>query len=415
MPEQGPRRVVVTGCGVVSPIGSTTARFWAGLLAGRSGIGPLRRIDAAELPVRIGGEIHDFDPAPYMPRTLSRRIDAYAQYAIAAAAQAVAQAGLPADGGLGPRAGAFVGTAVGPTQLCVDGALASQRRGHRAVSPHFFAVSGQDHAVNEIALRYRIQGPTMSVATGCATGTTCVGEAMRLIRAGVVDVMLAGGADAPLTVLDVGAAAMAGALSRRNDDPQRASRPFDTGRDGFVMSAGAAVVVLEEAGHARDRGATILAELTGYGATTDGHHLTAPQPEGLGSGRAMTAALADAGIGPADVDHVNAHGTGTRLNDTVEVRAIRRVFGDHATRVPITANKSMTGHMLGAAGAAELVATVHTVRTGRIPPTINCDEPEDPELDLVRDRPRERPVRRAMTNSFAFGGHNAVLVVQRWP
>lgn len=406
------RRVVVTGCGAITPIGLTVPDFWAALLAGRSGVGPVAGVDADDLPVRIAGEVRDFDPLAHLPRTLARRLDPFAQYALAAAAEAARTARLA---GVDPdRIGTVIGSGYGSCTLLDAARRALDARGARAVGPYVSVAGAIDNAPAEVSRWHQARGPSVALSTACATGTTAIGEAARLIQLGLADAVLAGGADASVTRLDLAAAASSGALSRRNDEPERASRPFDRDRDGFVMSAGAGVVVLEAAETARRRGVPILAEVIGYGATTDAHHPTAPHPEGRGAVAAMRQALADAGIDPADIDHVNAHGTGTQLNDRTEAAAIRAVFGDHAARIPISAIKSMTGHMIGAAGAVEFIATVQAIRTGLVPPTINCDDPEDPDLDFVAHRPRQHPVRTAMSNSFGFGGHNAVLVLRAW-
>jgi 3-oxoacyl-[acyl-carrier-protein] synthase II len=349
-----------------------------------------------------------------MPHKVARRIDPSAQYGLAAAMQAVHDARLEVDDELAPRVGVYVGCSVGAAQTTYDTTLKLEERGARAVSPFFFATSGGESVTDEIALWLGACGPSASLATACASGATCIGEAMRLIRYGVTDVMIAGGAEAPVTRLNIAAAAACRALSRRNDDPVLACRPFDKGRDGFVMGAGAGIVVLEEAEHARRRGARILAELVGYGATTDAYHLTAPHPEGLGTKRAMRMALDSAGLAPADVDYVNAHGTSTELNDRTEIAATREVLGAHATRIPISSTKSMTGHLISGAGAIELVASVQAIRTGVVPPTLNCEDPEDGELNFVPNVAQEWNTNVAMSNSFGFGGHNAVLIVRRW-
>lgn len=408
------RRVVITGCGVISPVGLDTSQFWSALVSGRSGIGAIEGFDTTGLPVRIAGEVRGFDPEQYMPHKVARRIDRYSQYAVAAAVQAMGESKLVVDDSLAPRVGAFVGTACGSVHLWHENLKRLTEQGPRGISPFFFATAGPDHAVGEVALRFGAAGPSCAVTTACATGTNCIGEAVQQIRHDRADVMIAGGADDSITALDVTGAAMARALSRRNDDPVRASRPFDIDRDGFVMSAGAGIVVLEEAGHAQRRGAEILAEVAGYGNTTDAYHLTAPDPQARGAIRAMRLALTDAGVGPEDVDYINAHGTSTKLNDSTEILAIRTLFGDRAPRVPISSTKSMIGHLLGAAGAVEAIATVQSLRTGVLAPTINCDKPEDPDLDFVPNEAREWPVRVAVSNSFGFGGHNAVLVLRRW-
>ncbi|TDC70295.1 beta-ketoacyl-[acyl-carrier-protein] synthase II [Actinomadura sp. GC306] len=408
------RRVVVTGTGAVSPIGVTADEFWAGLLAGRSGAHPITGFDAAELPVRIAAEVRDFDPDVYLERKLSRRLDGYAQYAIAAAYQATAQAKLPVGDGAGDGTAVYVGSAYGADKLMTIALNTMRERGYRAMSPFYAANSGVDSAAGEIAMLLGATGPSNSMSTACATGATCIGEATRLIRHGYADVAVAGAADDCVTPLNISTTARAGALTRRNDDPERASRPFDRDRDGFLMGAGAGVVVLESAEHALARDAEILAELAGYGSSTDAYHVTAPHPEGRGARTAIRQAMQDAGLAPADVDYVNAHGTGTVMNDRVEAAAIRAELGEHAERIPISSIKSMTGHTLGAAGALELIASIRTIREGVIPPTINCDDPEDAGLDFVPHEARRQEVRTVLSNSFGFGGRNAVLAVTRW-
>ncbi|GLV93842.1 MULTISPECIES: beta-ketoacyl-ACP synthase II [unclassified Streptomyces] len=406
------RRVVITGSGVVSPIGCTTEEFWASATAGRSGIRTITRYDGDTLPTRFAGEVVDFDPKPYMPNKQGRRLDRYAQFALAAALQAVRQAGLEIDGERAVRTAVLVGSGYGPGQLMQSAIHDLRDHGRRRMTPYLASSGSLDSAAGEIAFRLGARGPSGATATACATGATCIGDAMRMIRHGYADVVIAGGADDAVNPLDLAAAANAGALSRRDDEPGRASRPFDRARDGFVMGAGAGVVVLESAEHARRRGATVLAELAGYGATTDAYHSTHPHPEGLAARQAMTDALDDAGVRPEEIDHISAHGTGTQLNDRIESASIRAVFGRHALRVPISSLKSMTGHMIGAAGAVELIAAAHTIRDGIVPPTVNCDDPEDTELDYVPHTARPHAVRTVLSNSFGFGGHNAVLVLR---
>jgi 3-oxoacyl-[acyl-carrier-protein] synthase II len=397
---------------VVTPIGLTVGDLWKSLMEGRSGVGPITGFDAGDLPVQIAGEVKDFDPTVFMPRTVSRRIDRFAQFAVAATMQALEDSKLVLDGTDNDRIGVLIGSGYGATGLLQDCALQLRDRGPRALAPWASAASAIDSAAGEVTLRLGATGPSGAVSTACASGTTAVGQAMRMIQYGQVDVVFAGGSDDACTRVDIASGAATRALSRRNDDPQRASRPFDRDRDGFVMAGGAGIVVLESLEHAIGRGAPILAEVVGYGETSDAHHPTAPHPEGLGAQRAMRLALADAGVDAGEVDYINAHGTSTQLNDRTESAAIRQVFGEHAPRIPISSIKSMTGHMIGAAGAVELIATVQAIRSGSVPPTINCDNPEDTGLNYVPNIPQQRKVAVAMSNSFGFAGHNAVIVVR---
>jgi 3-oxoacyl-[acyl-carrier-protein] synthase II len=410
----GPRRVVITGRGAITPVGLDWQATWEALGDGKSGIRALSSIDTTGLPVSIGGEIKGFTATEHLPRTLVRRSDTTAHLAMVATRQALRDAELEIDAELAPRTGVVIGSACGPTKLVVAASERLRDRGYAGLSPFFFATSSVDSPTADVALMFGIQGPSACMTTACATGATCIGESMRMIQHGTADVVVAGGVDDTITRLDLAAGARSTALSRRNDDPEGACRPFDRDRDGFVMSAGTGVLVLESAEHAERRGARILGELAGYGATTDAFHVTAPHPEGLTAQRAMRAALAEAGASPGDVGYVNAHGTGTKLNDSVEVAALRNVFGPGITAVPVSSTKSMTGHMLGASGAVEAIIALEVIRTGVVPPTINCDDPEDPELNYVAHQAQEHSVDLAMSNSFGFGGHNAVLVLRRW-
>ncbi|MGP3912306.1 beta-ketoacyl-[acyl-carrier-protein] synthase family protein [Nonomuraea sp. 10N515B] len=405
-------RVVVTGHGVLTPVGIGWAETWSGLTEGRSGIGTLTGVDVSGLPVTIGGQLSGLDFRDYLPHSLAGRAGGAARLALVAAELALEDAGMTAGDLDPPRTGVVIGSVGAPTEAVLGAAAALDARGFKGVNPYTFATTGIVTPAGEVALRIGAQGPCLALATACATGANCVGEALRLIQHGRADVVLAGGADDTLNRLDIAAAARSGALSRRNDDPEAASRPFDRDRDGFVMSAGAAVLVLESAEHALARGARIYGEIAGYGATTDGHHVTAPHPEGVAVERAVRQALADAGVAPGEVGYVNAHGTSTPLNDAAELKVIRRVFEDRS--LPVSSTKSMTGHMLAAAGAVEAAVALESVRTGIAPPTINCDNPDDPELNLVPHKSQEHSANVAISNSFGFGGHNAVLVVRRW-
>ncbi|MFE0374773.1 beta-ketoacyl-[acyl-carrier-protein] synthase family protein [Streptomyces inhibens] len=410
------RRVVVTGTGVVSPVGNTTADFWAALLAGRSGVKTLTRFDTSGLPVRIGGEVTGFDTTGYLTPQEARRSDSFTQYAVVAAGQALRAAGLDEPAGIDPyRFAAVIGSGYGAANSIQQQYDVLQRQGSRRVSPYHSVLTAIDHPASLLSIKYGIGGPSCAVSAACATGAVAIGEAAELIRHGRADIALAGGADDALTAVDLAGTANAQALSRRNDDPEGASRPFDRDRDGFVMAVGATVLTLEEAGHAERRGAPILAEVAGYAATTDAHHATAPDPTGAGAIRAMRDALADAGRTPEDVGQISAHGTGTVLNDRIEAAALREVLGpDHLRRTPITAVKSMTGHMLGASGAAEAAAAVLSLQDRKIPPIRNCDHPEEPDLDLVVKGARDWDGDVVLSNSFGFGGHNAVLVLTRY-
>ncbi|GLZ06507.1 3-oxoacyl-[acyl-carrier-protein] synthase 2 [Actinomadura sp. NBRC 104412] len=408
------RRVAVTGTGVISSVGLSVEEWWESLLAGRSGIGPISGFDAGGLPVRIAAEVRGFTPPDHWPREVSRRLDRSALFALAAAEEAIAQAGLKIDPELGERTAVLVGSSDGPEAFINECQTRLRERGYRKIPAYYAATAASGIATNQIALWFGAGGPSASISTACATGATSIGEGMRLIERGDADVVIAGGCEDSISPLNVAGAAIAGALTRRNDEPERASRPFDRERSGFVYGAGAGVVVLEEGELARRRGATILAELAGYGAATDAYHLTAPHPEGLGAQRAMRRALEDAGVRPDEVDYINAHGTSTVLNDRIEVAAIRAVLGEAAVRTPVSSIKSMLGHMIGAAGAVEFIAAVQSLVTGMLPPTVNCDDPEDPEIDFVPHVPRRHDPEVVMSDSFGFGGHNAVLVARRW-
>ncbi|MFH8472623.1 beta-ketoacyl-[acyl-carrier-protein] synthase family protein [Streptomyces sp. NPDC018000] len=410
--RETPRRVVVTGCGAVTPVGPDIPSLWQALLSGRSGIDTVTGFDTTGLSVTIAGEVRDFDPLVFMPKRAVRRLDPFAQYALAAAVQAVDSSGLTMPMSRPDRLGVLIGSGYGAEKTIIAATEALIADGPRGVSPYFAVSGGIDSAAVEVAMRFGAQGPSGAMSTACATGATCIGDAARMIATDMADVVIAGASDDCLTKVDMAATERTGVLSRRNDDPAGASRPFDLGRDGFVMSAGAGVVVLEEAGHAMRRGADILAEVVGYAATTDAYHLTSPDPEGRGLQRAMRLALSDADTDVSAIDYINAHATGTAGGDRVEIVALREVFGDRLAKIPTTSVKSVLGHMMGAASAVDLIVTVEAMRTGTVPPTTNCPDPEDPELNFVTQEAERREIRTAMSNSFGFGGHNAVLVVR---
>ncbi|MGH2730277.1 MAG: beta-ketoacyl-ACP synthase II [Actinomycetota bacterium] len=405
-------RVFVTGLGVVTPIGTGAEPFWDALVAGRSGAGTLRSFDASDYPVRIACEVTDFDPNQYMDPRDAARCDRFTQMAVAAAKLAVDHAEL--NGDLDPkRTGVIVGTGIGGLATIEEQHAALLRGGPRRVSPFMVPRLMPNGAAAAISMRFGLKGVNYSVASACATGGHALGESLLAVRSGRADVMLAGGSEAAITPLSVAAFARMGALSKRNDDPERASRPFDKQRDGFVFGEGAGVLVLESEASVRRRDPHVLAEVIGYGATSDAFHVTQPDPDGIGAAEAMRAAMGDAKIAPEDVDYINAHGTSTPYNDKIETIAIKEALGNEAKRVPVTSTKSQTGHLLGAAGAVEAVASILILDRGLIPSTINLDSP-DPECDLdyVTEGPREQPMTVALSNSFGFGGQNSCLVLK---
>lgn len=408
------RRVVVTGIGAVTPLGNKE-QLWQSVLNGISGIGKITLFDASNYPVQIGAEVKDFDPADYMDRKDARRMDRFCQFAVAAAQQSLKDAGLSITPANANRVGVLVGSGIGGISTVEQQARVLIEKGLERVSPFFVPMLIPDMASGQIAIQTGAKGPNSCTVTACATGTNSLGDAFRIIARGDADVMLAGGSEAALCPLGIAGFIASRALSTRNDEPQKASRPFDRTRDGFVMGEGAAVLVLENLEHALRRGAHIYGEIVGYGATGDAYHITAPAPEGEGAQRAMKAALQDAGIEPEDVQYINAHGTSTEYNDKYESRAIELVFGEHAQSLAVSSTKALTGHMLGAAGAVEAAVTLMALENQIVPGTYNYEFP-DPEctLDYVPNEARPMEFTYAMSNSFGFGGHNAVLVMKRW-
>ncbi len=408
------RRVVVTGLGMITPLGSSVEKTWEGIVAGRSGIGPITRFDPEGLETKIAGEVHDFDSLQYMDRKEVRRADRFAQFAVAAAGQALADAKLEITKALAPRVGVTFGSGIGGVETLVENVLA-HANDPRRVSPFLIPMMIIDMAAGEVAMKYGAKGPNMGHASACASSANSIGEAAEFIRRGQADVMLAGGAEAGVIKVAIGAFNQMQALSRRNDAPEKASRPFDKERDGFVFSEAGGCLVLEDLEFARARGARILAEFVGYGMSADAYHVTAPPAGAEGAVRAMRMAIADAGIAPTDVGYVNAHGTSTQANDGAETAAIKAVFGDHARALAVSSTKSMTGHTLGAAGAIEAAICVLAMRDDILPPTIN-QEVADPECDLdyVPNRSRSARVNAVLSNSMGFGGHNVALVLRRW-
>lgn len=408
-------RMVVTGMGAITPLGNDVETFWQNVVAGRSGVGPITLFDASALKTRIAAEVKGFDPEAWFGRKEARRLDRYAQFALAATQQALQDARLDPGHVDRERVGVILGTGIGGIGALVQGVETLMTRGPDRISPFMVPMMLADTAPGLIAIAYGFRGPNMAVITACASGTNAIGEAMNLIRRGDADVVIAGGAEAAILPISVAAFNVMGAISTRNEEPERASRPFDRTRDGFVMGEGAGILVLERLEHAQARGARIYAEVVGYGASADAYHITAPLENGEGAALAMRRALADAGLSPREVDYINAHGTGTPLNDKSETQAIKAVFGEAAYDVPISSTKSMIGHLLGAAGAVEAIVCIRAITDGVIPPTINYEHP-DPECDLdyVPNTARRRPVRVAMSNSFGFGGHNACVIFRRY-
>jgi 3-oxoacyl-[acyl-carrier-protein] synthase II len=413
-----PPRVVVTGMGMLTALGNDVASTWDGLVAGRSGIGTIEAFDPSRVDSKIAGEVHDFDPSGVVDRKDQRRFDRYIQLGLVAARQAMDLAGLPArlDGELAERTGVILGTGLGGVEMLETNIAINATRGPDRISPFFIAYGIPNVGAGQVAISFGMLGPNFTTASACATGGHAIGEAWETIRRGDADLMVAGGTEAGVRESMVGGFAAMRALSTRNDEPERASRPFDEGRDGFVIGEGAAVVVLETLDSAKARGARPLAELVGYGATADASHITLPAAGGIGAVRAARRAMEKAGVEPTAIDHVNAHATSTPEGDKAELAAIRTLFGAHAPKVAVTANKSMLGHTLGAAGAIEAIATIMAIRTGCVPPTINLDRPDPAAegLDLTPTVARQREVRVALSNSFGFGGQNSALVFRRF-
>lgn len=409
------RRVVITGMGVLSPLGIGTEASWETCKAGRSGIGRITRFDPSPYRTQIAGEVDEFDRSPYLDPKEIKRYDDFSQYALVASQMALDDSGLEITEYLQNRIGVIVGTGFGGLWTFDKYYRIFLENGPKKLSPFFVPMMIANMAPGLVALRYGLRGPNTCTVTACAASSHAIGDAYKVIQRGQADVMMAGGTEASLIGLTVGGFDAMKATSTRNEEPERASRPFDKDRDGFVPSEGAAMVILEELEHALGRGAKVYAEISGYGLSNDAYHFTAPDPEGIGASLCMKMALEDAGIAPEEVDYINAHGTSTPLNDLIETKAVKHIFGEHAHRLAISSTKSMTGHLLGAAGALETIFTCLTMKEGILPPTINYENP-DPECDLdyVPNHAREAQVEVAMSNSFGFGGTNACLVLKRW-
>jgi 3-oxoacyl-[acyl-carrier-protein] synthase II len=418
LPAIGGPRVVVTGLGLLTALGNTVEATWQGLIAGRSGVRRIEAFDPSRLSSQIAGEVHDFDASHVLDRKDLRRTDRYIQFGLVATREAMDMAGLPdrLEGDEAEQTGVILATGLGGVNTLFDQLQVFAERGPDRLSPFLVPMAIANVGAGQIAINYGPLGPNFATVSACASSGHGVGEAYETIRRGDARTMIAGGAEAAIHEALVGGFAAMRALSTRNDDPAGASRPFDRGRDGFVVAEGAGVLILEDLDHARKRGATILAEIVGYGATADAFHITLPPPGGIGAVRAARRALQKAGLEPADVDHVNAHATSTPEGDRSELQAIRTIFGDHAENVSITANKSMTGHTLGAAGAIEAAVTILSLRNGCVPPTINLEDPDEAAagLDLTPNTARSRDLRVGMSNSFGFGGQNTSLVFRRW-
>ena len=409
-----PRRVVITGMGLVSPLGNDLKSFWDNLSNGRSGIGPITLFDVAQYDCRIAGEVKNFDPAAWFnnPRD-ARRSDRFTQLAVAAAKMALADSGLALPAANPDRIGVMVGSGIGGLKTMEDQHTILMNRGPSRISPFMIPMLISNMASGIISMEHGLQGPNYATVSACATSAHGIGEAWRMIREGDADAFVAGGSEAAIVPLGIGGFGAMKALSTRNDEPTRASRPFDKGRDGFVMGEGAGILVMEELEHAKARGANIYAEIAGYGLSADAYHMTTPLENGEGAQRCMRMALKKAGLNPEQVDYVNAHGTSTPVGDLCETRAVKAVFGQHAHQLSVSSTKSMTGHLLGAAGVVESIACIMAIQNSLVPPTINLENPEEEcDLDFTALTAKERKIRVAVNNSFGFGGHNATLIIR---
>ena len=409
------RRVVITGIGLVSPLGLDASSTWQGLLEGRSGISRIERFDVSRFSTTIAGEIKDFDPLNFVDRKNARKMDRFIAYAVAASDEAMRSSGLKIEGALACRAGVFIGSGIGGFETIEREHEKFLRDGANRISPFFIPASIINEAAGQVSIRIGAAGPNSATCTACAAGCHAIGDSFKIIQRGAAEVMVAGGSEAAITPMGVGGFSSLKALSTRNDEPERASRPFDRDRDGFVVGEGAGLLVLEELEFARQRGANILAEIVGYGMSADAHHITLPPEDGNGAYRAMKAALDDAGVVPTESDYVNAHGTSTPPNDRIETLALKNLCGEHAYKVAISSTKSMTGHLLGAAGGLEAGITVLAISNSMMPPTTNLDNPDsDCDLDYIPHAARAGQIQYALSNSFGFGGTNGALLFKRY-
>jgi 3-oxoacyl-[acyl-carrier-protein] synthase II len=409
------RRVVITGVGMVSPLGTGIIKSWDGLVAGRSGVRRITRFDASDLPCQIAAEIPDFDPDQFIEVKDQKKMDRFIHLGLAAATMAVEDSGLTISDSNADRVGVIVGAGIGglPAIEHYTGILSD--KGHRKVTPFFIPMTIINLVSGQISIRFGAKGPNSAIATACASGTHSIGDAFKLIQSGVSDAMIAGGSEATITPLCIAGFSSMKALSRRNSDPEKASRPFDADRDGFVLGEGSGIMILEELEHALDRGARIYAEIIGYGLTSDAYHISSPAPNGDGAARCMSSALGDAGISPDIVDYINAHGTSTKYGDEIELLAIKNVFGEHAYKLCVSSSKSMIGHLLGASGGVEGVISVLSIHNSTVPPTINLDNPDPAcDLDCVPHKARQMDVNVVMSNSFGFGGTNACIILRKY-
>jgi len=410
------RRVVITGLGALSPVGNNAEEFWSSLVQGRSGVGPITKFDTEGYPTRIAGEVRNFDPLNFVDKKDARRLDPYLQYAVASSVLAVQDAALDTGRVDSTRLGVLIGSGIGGITTLLESHRNLLEKGPDRVSPFFIPMLIVNMASGLVSIRFGAKGPNSSVVTACATGNHAIGDSFKIIQRGDADVMIAGGSEAIIVPLTIAGFCSMKAMSTRNDEPTKAMRPFDATRDGFVCGEGAGILVLELLEHALARDARIYAEIVGYGMTGDAHHMTAPDPEGDGAARAMAMAVRDAGLEPSAIGYINAHGTSTPYNDKFETLAIKSVFGEHARRLAVSSTKSMTGHLLGAAGGVEAIATVLALHHGVLPPTINYETP-DPECDLdyIPNQARKQHVEVALSNAFGFGGTNATLAFRAYP
>lgn len=409
------KRVVITGLGIISPVGTGLDKFWSSLTAGVSGIGPVTRFDPAHFSTKIAGEVKDFEPARYIDKKEARRMDRFTQFAVAATGMAVKDASLDFEAEDRDRIGVILGSGVGGIETLEEQAKVLAEKGPGRVSPIFVPMMIANMGAGQVAIRYCLRGPNTTAVSACASSSNAIGDAFKMLQYGRADVMITGGAEAAITPLAMAGFIQMKAMSSRNEEPEKASRPFDLDRDGFVIGEGAAVLILETLEHAQKRGARIYAEVVGYGSTCDAYHMTAPDPEGHGAANSMKEALGDAGIEPSEVDYINAHATATPLGDKAETLAIKKIFGQHAYKLAVSSTKSMTGHLLGASGGLEAMVSILAIVNGIIPPTINYEQPDpDCDLDIVPNIARKAKVDVALSNSFGFGGHNATLVFKKY-